>query len=125
MGYYSDELYISPQQPEPEPKRLRKGMFSKNVLALVIVTVLGYTAAALLIACTGGVVPDSLTYSFFGFFGTEIVSLVTIRCRKMKGDGKNAAFGEPAGGVGEDSGAEVLRGAEEVGAEADPPLPEG
>lgn len=124
MGYY-DELYISPQQPEPEPKRLRKGMFSKIVLALVIVTVLGYTAAALLIACTGGVVPDSLTYSFYGFFGTEIISLVTIKVKKLKGERADAAFGEPAGGVGEDSGAEVLRGAEEVGAEADPPLPEG
>mgnify|MGYP004668894253 CR=1 FL=1 len=125
MGLDSNVLHTASQSSGQEPRRLRKGVFTKIVLALVIVTVLGYTAAVLLIACTGGVVPDSLTYSFFGFFGTEIVSLVTIRCRKMKGDGKNAAFGEPAGGVGEDSGAEVLRGAEEVGAEADSSVPEG
>ena len=123
MGYYSDELYISPQQPEPEPKRLRKGMFSKIVLALVIVTVLGYTAAALLIACTGGVVPDSLTYSFFGFFGTEIVSLVTIKVKKLKGERADAAFGKSEGNIGENQGGEVLRGAEEDGAEADSALP--
>ena len=123
MGYYSNELYISPQQPEPEPKRLRKGMFSKIVLALVIVTVLGYTAAALLIACTGGVVPDSLTYSFFGFFGTEIVSLVTIKCKKLKGERADAAFGKSEGNIGENQGGEVLRGAEEDGAEADSALP--
>ena len=123
MGYYSDELYISPQQPEPEPKRLRKGMFSKIVLALVIVTVLGYTAAVLVIAWAGGVVPDSLTYSFYGFFGTEVVSLVTIKCKKLKGERTDAAFGKSEGNIGENQGGEVLRGAEEDGAEVDSALP--
>ena len=123
MGYYSDELYISPQQPEPEPKRLRKGMFSKIVLALVIVTVLGYTAAVLVIAWAGGVVPDSLTYSFYGFFGTEVVSLVTIKCKKLNGERTDAAFGKSEGNIGETQGGEVLRGAEEDGAEVDSALP--
>ena len=123
MGYYSDELYISPQQPEPEPKRLRTGMFSKIVLALVIVTVLGYTAAVLVIAWAGGVVPDSLTYSFYGFFGTEVVSLVTIKCKKLKGERTDAAFGKSEGNIGENQGGEVLRGAEEDGAEVDSALP--
>ena len=123
MGYYSDELYISPQQPEPEPKRLRKGMFSKIVLALVIVTVLGYTAAVLVIAWAGGVVPDSLTYSFYGFFGTEVVSLVTIKCKKLKGERTDAAFGKSEVNIGENQGGEVLRGAEEDGAEVDSALP--
>ena len=123
MGYYSDELYISPQQPEPEPKRLRKGMFSKIVLALVIVTVLVYTAAVLLVSGTGGLVPDSLTYSFYGFFGTEIVSLVTIKVKKLKGERADAAFGKSEGNIGENQGGEVLRGAEEDCAEADSALP--
>ena len=123
MGLDSNELYISPQQPEPEPKRLRKGMFSKIVLALVIVTVLGYTAAVLVIAWAGGVVPDSLTYSFYGFFGTEVVSLVTIKCKKLKGERTDAAFGKSEGNIGENQGGEVLRGAEEDGAEVDSALP--
>ena len=123
MGLDSNELYISPQQPEPKPKRLRKGMFSKIVLALVIVTVLGYTAAVLVIAWAGGVVPDSLTYSFYGFFGTEVVSLVTIKCKKLKGERTDAAFGKSEGNIGENQGGEVLRGAEEDGAEVDSALP--
>ena len=123
MGYYSDELYISPQQPEPEPKRLRKGTYSKIVLGLVIGTVLVYTAAVLVISWAGGVVPDSLTYSFYGFFGTEVVSLVTIKCKKLKGERTDAAFGKSEGNIGENQGGEVLRGAEEDGAEADSALP--
>ena len=125
MGYYSDELYISPQQPEPEPKRLRKGTYSKIVLGLVIGTVLVYTAAVLVISWAGGVVPDSLTYSFYGFFGTEIISLVTIKVKKLKGERADAAFGKSEGNIGENQGGEVLRGAEGDGAEADSSVPEG
>lgn len=120
MGLYEPEAYSG--QQETEPRRLRKGVFSKIVLGLVIVTVLLYTAAALMITCLGGVVPDSLTYSFYAFFGTELVSLVTIRVRKLKGENQNGNFGRAEG---RDYGEEGLRGEEEDGAEAAPPLQEG
>lgn len=81
MGYYSDPGGYSGGS---EPKRLRKGRFSKVILMVVVMTVLCYTVCVLAVSLCGGVVPDSLTYCFFGFFGTEVLSLVTIRVKKMQ-----------------------------------------
>ena len=69
---------------------------------------------------------DSTGYDtevWLGFFGTEIVSLVTIKVKKLKGERADAAFGKSEGNIGENQGGEVLRGAEEDCAEADSALP--
>lgn len=103
MGLYTgNDGY--PPQTDDAPKRVRKGVFSKIILSLVIVTVLIYTAAVLFISGAGGTIPDSLTYCFFGFFGTEIISLVTIRVNKLKGEKNNASFEEFAGAFRKNSG---------------------
>lgn len=87
MGLYDPDIYSG--QQETEPRQLRKGIFSKIILGLVIITVLLYTTAVLIVTCLGEIVPDSLTYSFYAFFGTELISLVTIRVKKLKGENQN------------------------------------
>lgn len=82
--------YTNPN--DNQDKELRKGLYSKIILILVIVTVLCYTSAVLCISNTGGIVPDSLTYCFYAFFGTEVISLVTIKVVKVKGDDKDAIY---------------------------------
>lgn len=121
MGYMMSGYDPPGGGTESEPKKLRKGIFSKIVLGLVIGTVLVYTAAVLLVTVLGGAVPDSLTYCFFAFFGTEIISLVTIRVSKLKGERDYAAFGEPERDFGKNPSEPEAYATDADGAETDPP----
>ena len=93
MGY--DWGYGGPDveyNPNREPHRLRKGLYAKIVLALVLLTVLVYTGVVLFINLQGLEVQSELTYCFYAFFGTEVISLVTIKVVKVKGDDKDAIY---------------------------------
>ena len=113
--------YTNPN--DNQDKELRKGLYSKIILILVIATVLCYTAAVLCISNTGGIVPDSLTYCFFTFFGVEIVSLVTIKCKKVKEENKYARELHKEDNRVEEF-EEYLRGDKEEVSEADTPIQE-
>lgn len=102
-GYSSYEAGYSPNQ---EPRHLRKGVYSKIVLALVILTVLIYTGVVLCINLQGLEVQSELTYCFYAFFGTEIISLVTIRVAKVKGGDRNAVYKNSESGPQENSESE-------------------
>ena len=93
MGY--DWGYGGPDveyNPDRKPRRLRKGLYAKIVLALVLLTVLVYTGVVLFINLQGLEVQSELTYCFYAFFGTEVISLVTIKVVKVKGDDKDAVY---------------------------------
>lgn len=93
MGY--DWGYGGPDveyNPDRKPRRLRKGLYAKIVLALVILTVLVYTGVVLFINLQGLEVQSELTYCFYAFFGTEVISLVTIKVVKVKGGDKDAIY---------------------------------
>ena len=75
--------------PDNEPKVLRKGVFSKIILILIIVTILVYTGVVLFINANGGVVQSELTCSFFG---VELISLVVIKVTKVREEKENAVY---------------------------------
>ncbi len=61
-----------------------KGVFSKIVVLLVIVLNVLYAREVLSIARAGGVVPDSLTYSWYAFTGAELLALAKIQTSKTQ-----------------------------------------
>lgn len=67
-------------------KPKRNGKYSKVIVILVIVSILVYTSLALFISFKGGIVPDSLTYSFFGALTGELLALAGIKIVKKKGE---------------------------------------
>lgn len=67
-----------------------------SILSLVI-----YTIVSQLLAINFGVILDTLTTCFFGFFGGEIVTCGLIKIFKLKDDKKENANPEDSGlGVG-------------------------
>ena len=67
-----------------------------SILSLVI-----YTVISQLLAINFGVILDTLTTCFFGFFGGEIVTCGLIKIFKLKDDKKENANSEDNGlGVG-------------------------
>ena len=63
-----------------------KREFSKPLIVSILTTVLLYTAIVLLFSWHGRHVPDSLTYSFYGFFGFETGWLALIKINKVRED---------------------------------------
>lgn len=61
--------------------------FSKPLVIAIVLTVLLYTAIVLLFSWHEKTVPDSLTYSFYAFFGTELFALAAIKVSKVKNNG--------------------------------------
>lgn len=53
--------------------------FSKVVVLICIISIIVYTAAALIAFIMVGAEPESLTYAVYGFFGTELCMLVVNR----------------------------------------------
>jgi len=74
-----DELF--PKQdyiPIPSssfPRTKKKKSFSKVIVILSVMTVMGYTAVHLYFSWNGIHIPEALTYSFFGMFGVELSAL--------------------------------------------------
>ena len=65
-----------------------KGEFSKPLIVSILTTVLLYTAIVLLFSWHGRHVPDSLTYSFYAFFGFEAGWMALIKVSKIKQEGE-------------------------------------
>ena len=66
---------------------MKRGDFSKPLVISIVTTVLIYTAIVLFCSWHGRHVPDSLTYSFYGFFGFETGFLALIKVSKIKQEG--------------------------------------
>ncbi len=64
-------------------KKLEK--VSNVMLIASVVAVVGYTTAQIIALCFAGVVfPDTLTACWYGFWGTEIIALASIKNHKTK-----------------------------------------
>ena len=53
--------------------------FSKLIVLICIVSIIVYTGAALFAFIHVGAEPEALTYSVYGFFGTELCMLVVTK----------------------------------------------
>ena len=91
MGYDYYDVGCGYTQDD-EPKVLRKGVFSKVILILIIITILVYTGVVLFINANGGVVQSELTCCFYSFFGVELISLVVIKVTKVREEKENAVY---------------------------------
>lgn len=66
-------------------KPRKKGLFSKVVVTLCILIVIGYTSICLLMQWAHGMQPEpQLTISFFAFVSAELMSLAAIKRGKDK-----------------------------------------
>ena len=63
--------------------------FSKRIVVLSILTVIAYTGIVLYLSWHGRLVPDSLTYSFFGAMSIELTALAGIKIKESKEDLNN------------------------------------
>lgn len=63
---------------------MKKGDFSKLIVCLILFLNIAFTIAVLAVFWhTGGNEPSSLVVSWFAFTGTELVSLASIKKRKI------------------------------------------
>ncbi len=63
---------------------MAKSKFSKFIVALSILSIWMYTATVIYCIWHGKVVPDSLTYSFYGVFGVELSVLAGIKIKEKR-----------------------------------------
>ena len=90
-AYYSpyEEKYEksleNPEGDEPRPS------YSKAIVLLCFVTVIGYTVTCFVYMWNGKPLNDILTGFFFACFGLEFGSLAFIKGKKLKYVGGNAA----------------------------------
>ena len=63
--------------------------FSKLIVLICIVSIIVYTGAALFAFMTVGAEPEALTYSVYGFFGTELCMLVVTKIFGERATGKS------------------------------------
>lgn len=65
-------------------KKLSNKKFMDLLIVFIVITILSYTFGVMLLTLKGHTVPDSLTNCFFAFFGTELISMATIKVKKVK-----------------------------------------
>lgn len=68
----------------PQPRKRRRGLYSKIIVLLCILLAVGYTGVCLLMQWAHGTQPEpQLTIAFFGFITVELWNLAKIkRCKK-------------------------------------------
>jgi hypothetical protein len=69
---------------EEVTQEIPKLEFSKPLVVAIVLTVLIYTTVVLYLSWHDKMVPDSLTYSFYAFFGFETGWLALIKVNKIK-----------------------------------------
>ena len=64
---------------------MKKGSFSKLIVALSVILILIYTIAAFVLQFVCGIeVSSTLTTCFYTFFAVEMLSLAGVKARKVK-----------------------------------------
>ena len=58
--------------------------FAKKIIPLIIIAIIIYTSVCLYLAYLDKQVSDALTVAYFSFWGTELISLATIKNNKTK-----------------------------------------
>ena len=115
--------YPTGNQPETgkgEEKELRKGIFSKVLVTLIVAANFAFTAAILFIFYSTYAEPATLIVAFFAFTTGELWALAFVKKKKLekgeKGNGPSGEIGSPPRGEEAGTGAEEDP---ERGAEAD------
>ena len=77
------DLKLSPQKTKEKPRK--KGLFSKVMVVVYTLIIVGYTAGCLFMQWKTGTQPEpQLTISLFGLAGMELASLAAIKRGKDK-----------------------------------------
>lgn len=84
-GYEQMLADLEKVKPEPKPA------YSKLVVALCLVTIIGFTVTCFVYLWNGKPLNDVLTVLFFGCFGIEFASLAFIKGREIRYVEGNAA----------------------------------
>ena len=79
MNNYVGRTVMREQGEDNKPIR-----FSKVIVVFSILTVLGFTIATFYMYWHTRYIPDSLIYSFYAFFGTEMLALAGIRKKETE-----------------------------------------
>ena len=93
-GYGYDYDYGTSKRRAKE-KELRKGIFSKILIALIILANLAFVVAILIIFCFTYSEPSTLIMAWFGFSTGELWALAFVKKQKLKkGETENAVESE-------------------------------
>lgn len=68
---------------------MKKGMYSKLIIMSIILLNILFTVAVLYVSLKGGIVPDSLIVSWFGFTTGELWMLSSIKKKKVENNAEN------------------------------------
>lgn len=91
FGFYDTGYNQNEGKETNSDREIRKGFFSKFLVALIILTNIAFTIAVLIIFCATYTEPTTLIVAWFGFTTGELWFLCTIKKSKQRKDGKNAA----------------------------------
>lgn len=90
FGFYDTGCNQNEGKETNSDREIRKGFFSKFLVALIILTNIAFTIAVLIIFCATYTEPATLIVAWFGFTTGELWFLCTIKKSKQRKDGKNA-----------------------------------
>lgn len=124
-GYGGYDPYGQAEMGQRAEKELRKGIFSKVLISLIVAANLVFTAAVLFIFCFTYSEPSTLVMAWFGFTTGELWALAFVKKQKLKkGEEKKDVMdgnktSTEGGAVVEQSGAGTQRPGTGGGAETD------
>ena len=90
FSFYDTYQNQNGEQETNTDREIRKGFFSKFLVALIISTNIVFTIAVLIIFCVTYTEPATLIMAWFGFTTGELWFLCTIKKSKQRKDDTNA-----------------------------------
>ena len=122
-GYgYGYPVGSQPETGKDEEKEVRKGIFSKVLIALIVAANVAFAVAVLVVFCSTYSEPSTLIMAWFGFTTGELWALAFVKKKKLeKGENKDGTAGQTDSTQrGEETGNGAEGASPGGGTEADP-----
>ena len=85
---YGYDPYSQRAAGQDDEKEVRKGIFSKVLIALIVAANLAFVAVVLMIFCSTYSEPSTLIMAWFGFSTGELWALAFVKKQKLKKEDK-------------------------------------